>query len=92
MSHAQDRAKSRYGINLERTEFLELRRQITEGEAEKIKRLSKNRGVYVCILNSTRLIVVYSRTKKFFITILPWSYLEEVNYKKITTEEVRNDK
>ena len=81
MSHAQDRAKSRYGINLERTQFLELRRQITEGEAEKIKKLSKNRGVYICILNSIRLIVVYSRSKKFFITVLPWSYLEEVNYK-----------
>lgn len=81
MSHAQRRAQLRYGIKLDTNEFKELRRQITEGEAKKIQRKSKNVGIYICILNSTKLIVVYHKAKKFFITVLPWSYINKSHIK-----------
>lgn len=81
MSHAQDRAYSRYGLDLKTEEFDELRRQIVEGEAEKLQKKSKNVGIYVCTLNQTRLIVVYHKRNRFFITVLPWCFLDEVKRK-----------
>lgn len=81
MSHAQSRAYSRYGLTLKRLEFEELKRQIVEGEAVKLKRVSKKIGVYYCILSETGLIVVYNKAKKFFITVLPMAYLEYVKKK-----------
>jgi len=81
MSHAQERAYSRYGLILKKKEFDELKRQIMDGEAEKIRRVSKKVGIYSCQIRGIQLIVIYNKAKRFFITVLPLAYLEYVKKK-----------
>ena len=69
----------------------ELKRQITEGEAIKLHKRSKNISVYICKIYDTRLILVYNRAKNFFITCLPWSYLIEFE-RKNSKQGVYSDK
>lgn len=80
MSHAQTRALERYNIRLDSADFQEMMRQVRDGEAIKLQRLGGRKSIYICWAQGEPMIVVYNRSKKFFITVLPWADADAFGY------------
>jgi hypothetical protein len=71
VSHAQARALERYGLRLVGLDFAELKRQIQNGEAMKLRSQGRKVGIYLCVLRGRDFIVVWDRRSKFAVTVLP---------------------
>lgn len=69
--HAKRRAFERYGIQITGTDISKIRRIIRTGKADSIKKCSNSRSVYLVLYRDIQWKVVYSRTMKTIITILP---------------------
>ena len=66
-AHAKKRANQRYGINLNSQLHSLICKEIRNGKAEILCRSTNTRTIY----KVNEIIVVYSKTKKKIITVLP---------------------
>ena len=82
-SHAYKRALERYGLRLDSDDFAEMRRQITDGEATKIRRLTKKKSIYILIIRDVPIVVIVHRQNRFVITVLPWEFADAAGYEVV---------
>lgn len=69
--HARIRARERYSLAIYQDDFDGIAEQITDGRAEKLKKITKNQSVYRVNVQNKVCIVVYDRLTKAVITFLP---------------------
>lgn len=76
-THAIERALERYGLQLSKNDFERISKRIAQGQAEKLKKVTKHISVYEIYVNSIRIKLVYDRHTKFVITVLPPDWTPE---------------
>lgn len=67
VSHAKERARERYAVNLNRRAYWSLVDKIQRGGALLVERVSNTRAVYIV----DGMVVVYSRKFRRIVTFLP---------------------
>ena len=70
-SHAKQRAKSRFGIDLNQHQYQELIEKIQAGRVESSKRLSLRVTEHIIEYQGKEMKVLYDKQRKTIITFLP---------------------
>jgi hypothetical protein len=69
--HALQRAKERYSINLSIDDYLDLVRQIQNGEAKFVERQSNRVTLFEIQIKNFAVVVVYDKKRHVIVTFLP---------------------
>ena len=70
-AHAQRRARQRFGVTVGYAELDDIVFQIQRGKAEHIRAQSNRVSVWRVALREEKVLVVYDRSRKVIVTILP---------------------
>ncbi len=71
MSHAQERARERYGLNIYTADIRDIQDQIRDGRAVKVGLKGRITSIYQVVVQGIDAVVVYNRRTKLVITFLP---------------------
>lgn len=75
MTHAQVRARERYGLDVYTADFRDIENQITNGEAKKVGIKGRTTSIYEIVVQGIAAVIVYNRRTKFVITFLPIDWM-----------------
>lgn len=71
MTHARERARQRYGIELTGEDFRSIEEQVVVGHAIKLGPKGRRTSIYLVTVQGQDMVVVYNRREAFVITVLP---------------------
>lgn len=77
IAHAKKRAAERYGLVLNRREYMEVVNLIQDGKAQFMYRTSNRLAVFSLTYMETDVVVVYDKQRKTVVTFLPKECLQQ---------------